>query len=89
MVVAEAMACGTPAIVSNMVGAKELISDGRNGFIIPAADSVALTNRMRWCIENRTLVRGMSAAARTAAERYSFKSYHRRLLAAVREVLGS
>jgi glycosyltransferase involved in cell wall biosynthesis len=89
MVVAEAMACGVPAIVSDMVGAKELIEEGHNGFIVPAGNCEALVERMRWCILNATAVRNMSIAARAAAERYSWVNYRRRLLAAVWEVLSA
>jgi glycosyltransferase involved in cell wall biosynthesis len=89
LVVPEAMACGVPAIVSDMVGAKELIEEGRNGFIVPSGNSDALVERMRWCIWNATSVHSMSTAARAAAERYSWANYRRRLLAAVREVLSA
>jgi glycosyltransferase involved in cell wall biosynthesis len=89
MVVAEAMACGVPAIVSDMVGAKELIEEGHNGFIVPSGNSDALVERMRWCIWNATSIRSMSTAARAAAERYSWANYRQRLLAAVREVLSA
>jgi glycosyltransferase involved in cell wall biosynthesis len=89
LVVPEAMACGVPAIVSDMVGAKELIEEGRNGFIVPSGNSDALVERMRWCIRNATSVHSMSTAARAAAERYSWANYRRRLLAAVREVLSA
>ncbi len=34
MVVTEAMAAGLPIIISNQVGAKDLVEDGENGFII-------------------------------------------------------
>ena len=89
LVVPQAMACGVPAIVSDMVGAKELIEEGHNGFIVPSGNSDALVERMRWCIWNATSVHGMSTAARAAAERYSWANYRRRLLAAVREVLSA
>jgi len=89
MVVAEAMACGVPAIVSDMVGAKELIEEGHNGFIVPAGNCEALVERMRWCILNATAVRNMSIEARAASERYSWANYRRRLLAAVWEVLSA
>src|SRR5262249_19340883 len=55
MAVPEAMACGVPAIVSDMVGAKEVIEEGHNGFIVPSGNSDALVDRMRWCICNATL----------------------------------
>jgi glycosyltransferase involved in cell wall biosynthesis len=88
LVVPEAMACGVPAIVSDTVGAKELIEEGHNGFIVPSGNSGALIERMRWCIWNATSVHSMSTAARAAAERYSWANYRRRLSAAVREVLS-
>jgi len=56
MAVPEAMACGVPAIVSDMVGAKEVIEEGHNGFIVPSGNSDALVDRMRWCICNATLM---------------------------------
>ncbi len=40
MVVLEAMAAGLPAIVSPNVGAKDLVEEGVNGFIIPAPQDV-------------------------------------------------
>ena len=89
LVVPEAMACGVPAIVSDMVGAKELIEEGHNGFIVPSENPDVLVNRMRWCICNATSVHRMSTAARAAAERYSWANYRRRLLSAVREVLSA
>jgi glycosyltransferase involved in cell wall biosynthesis len=72
-----------------MVGAKEVIEEGHKGFIVPSGNSDALVDRMRWCICNATLMHSMSTAARAAAERYSWANYRRRLLAAVREVLGA
>src|SRR5262249_28387622 len=64
LVVLEAMACGVPAIVSDTVGAKELIEEGHNGFVVPSGNSDALFDRMRWCIWNATSVRSMSTAVR-------------------------
>src|SRR5262249_50689532 len=69
MVVAEAIACGTPVIVSNMVGAKELVQDGRNGFIVPVGNLDVLVDRMRRCVINPGLAKKMSIAARATAQR--------------------
>lgn len=47
LVVNEAMACGTPAIVSDACGcAPDLIDDGLTGFRFPAGDSVTLSGRI-------------------------------------------
>lgn len=45
--VAEALACGLPAITSSRVGAaRDLIAAGRNGFTYPAGDDAALAARI-------------------------------------------
>ncbi|MGI4167505.1 glycosyltransferase [Klebsiella pneumoniae] len=52
MVVAEAMACGTPAIVSNMTGSKAIIEHfpGSGWIIEPTEESIY--SNMKYCIEN-------------------------------------
>ena len=88
MAVLEAMACGLPAIVSEMVGASEAIEEGRNGWTVPLADVPALTRRMAWCVENRAALAAMRPAARAAAERYSWERYGETLMAAMAGILG-
>ncbi len=47
MVVNEAMACGTPAITSDVVGcAPDMIDDGETGFTFPVGNVDALADRM-------------------------------------------
>jgi glycosyltransferase involved in cell wall biosynthesis len=87
MVVPEAMACGLPVIVTDMVGAKQLVEEGRNGFVVPAGNREALVERMRWSINNRMQLIQMSVSARTAAERVSWNHYRHRFAAAVEDVL--
>lgn len=41
-VVAEALACGLPAIVTDRVGARDIIRDGENGFVVPHRSPDAL-----------------------------------------------
>lgn len=41
MAVLEAMAAGLPVIVSANVGAKDLVEDGRNGYMVPVPDDAA------------------------------------------------
>jgi glycosyltransferase involved in cell wall biosynthesis len=87
MVVPEAMACGLPVIVSEMVGAKQLVEEGRNGFIVPAEDVSALAAKMRWLIQNRTMLAGMSSAARAAAEGARWANYRRQFRIAIEEIM--
>lgn len=86
-VVVEAMATGTPALVSEHVGAKEVINEGRNGWIVPAEDTEALTEQMRWCVKNRKQTVSMHDAAVKSARQYSWEAYRDRVLKTIGRIL--
>lgn len=87
MVVVEAMATGLPVLVSDRVGAKEAIEDGRSGWVLPAEDPDALAEQMHWCITRRDEVTGMKPHAVKAAQQYTWPTYHERVLEAIRRVV--
>ena len=89
MVVAEGMACGLPAIVTQNVGAKEMITANVTGQIVPAGDAVSLADSMGWYIEHVDRLPQMAAAARAAAERYSWDAYRSAVVARLIEAFGS
>jgi glycosyltransferase involved in cell wall biosynthesis len=89
MAVLEAMACGLPAIVSEMVGAREAIDEGASGWVVAPADSTALAARMAWCIEHRAAVAAMRPRARACAERYTWERYGARLNAVLARIVGA
>jgi glycosyltransferase involved in cell wall biosynthesis len=80
MVVAEAMACGLPVIVTENVGAKEMVTPEVNGQVVAAGDAAALASAMRWFLANRARLPEMSQAARLAAEQYDWSHYRRRVV---------
>lgn len=87
MVVAEALASGTPVLVSAMVGAKDLVTEGETGWIVPVEDADTLARRMLWCVRNREAVRALRPACRRAAEAATWPAYHERLAALLRRLL--
>jgi glycosyltransferase involved in cell wall biosynthesis len=87
MVVSEALACGLPVIVSENVGAKDMVVEGVNGWVVPAGDWRALAERMMWCAKNPEAVRAMAPAARASAEARSWDHYRRDLAATIEEFL--
>jgi glycosyltransferase involved in cell wall biosynthesis len=89
MVVAEALACGVPVLVSDMVGAKQLVAPGQNGWIVPHGDAVALAERMAWCVENRAAVHGMRERCRQSAAAAGWPAYHDRLTELLRGLLAA
>ena len=45
-VVSEAMACKLPVIVSQNTGAKDLVIDNYNGYVIPVRDEISLSSKL-------------------------------------------
>ncbi|HEY0513854.1 MAG TPA: glycosyltransferase family 4 protein [Thermoanaerobaculia bacterium] len=87
MVVAEALASGLPVLVTEMVGAKDLVTEGKAGWIVPVDDADALTGRMAWCAGHPDDVRAMKADCRRAAESATWPAYHRRFVDLLSEIL--
>jgi glycosyltransferase involved in cell wall biosynthesis len=88
MVVAEALASGTPALVSEMVGAKDLVTEGKTGWIVPVGDAAVLAERMAWCAAHPEAVRAMGPDCRRTAESATWPAYHRRFVELLRTILG-
>jgi glycosyltransferase involved in cell wall biosynthesis len=88
MVVAEGMACGLPAIVSENVGAKEMVTPEVNGKVVPAGDATSLAEAMSWFINHADRLPVMAAAARVSAEHYSWAEYRSRAIATLCEACG-
>src|SRR5918912_1121889 len=60
----EGMACGTPAVCTDVASLPEVVVDGVTGFIVPAHDPSALGRKLRWLLEHPQEARGMGQAAR-------------------------
>lgn len=85
MVVAQAMACGLPVIVTENVGAKDLIEEGVNGFVVPVGAPEIIAERLRLLHDDPERCRAMGRAARLSVEQgYSWQDYGDRLLSFVR-----
>jgi UDP-glucose:(heptosyl)LPS alpha-1,3-glucosyltransferase len=66
LVTIEAMASGLPVITTPCNGAGELITDGRSGFLVPAAADAVLADRLQQLLDASLRAR-MGAAARAVA----------------------
>lgn len=58
LVVVQALACGLPCIVSDAVGAKDLIFHHENGSVFPSQDAQKLAEELLWWNQNPRLVHG-------------------------------
>jgi glycosyltransferase involved in cell wall biosynthesis len=79
MVVIEAMACGTPVVVSENTGVKDAVRDGIDGYVVPIRDVQALKQRIGYLYEHREKIEEMGRNARKQAEKYSWERYRERI----------
>jgi len=80
LVVLEALACGLPVIVSTNTGAKEMVRDGEDGFVIPIRDVDALKQKLLLLYEDPDAQHKMAEAAAQRASQLTWEGYARRAL---------
>jgi glycosyltransferase involved in cell wall biosynthesis len=62
------MACGSPALVSDIPGNREWITPGENGWLFPPGDAHALAQAILDAVERRARLPDMGRSARRLAE---------------------
>jgi len=67
-VLLEGMACGAPAICTNVTSLPETVEDGVTGFVVPPNDSGALRDRIEWLRDHPSQARQMGLMARSRVE---------------------
>jgi len=86
LVTLEAMASGLPVIVTSHVGASELVSDRKEGLVVPPGDVPALVGAIDELVENEDLRISLGRAARARVEQgCSWTEYGDRVLRHIEE----
>jgi glycosyltransferase involved in cell wall biosynthesis len=80
LVVAEAMACGLPVVVSDHTGAADLVQHGENGFVVSYSDVAGYAAALETLRANPSLANRMGRAARATAQRHTWTAYQQRLV---------
>jgi D-inositol-3-phosphate glycosyltransferase len=87
MVALEAMACGTPVVVSQVGGLAFLVQDGITGYTVPVEDPQALADRLLMLLKDEQLRQQMGQRAAEKAKNYSWQNIVEQLLVVYQEVL--
>ncbi|WP_417229658.1 glycosyltransferase family 4 protein [Thermophilibacter sp.] len=86
----EAAACGTPSLVTDVGGARELIPDSTYGTIVPNSDPDTLAERIRQLMGQRELLLSQGKnVTRRVRELYDWKASAKSLLDACKEHSGT
>jgi glycosyltransferase involved in cell wall biosynthesis len=76
LVLLEAMASGLPVIATEKSGAGDCVTDGKDGFVVPARNVDALADRILWCYQHPHETMMMGRAARARVERQFTHAHH-------------
>ncbi len=77
----EGMACGLPALCTNVASLPEVVVDGVTGFVVPPNDPEALAFRLQWLQEHPREARAMGEAGRKRVlEHFTWDQVVRRCL---------
>jgi len=83
----EAMACGTPAICSNVAAMPEFVRHGETGFVFDHLDQ--LTDYLTYLRDRPEVAEQIGQRARQVVEReYDYRVVGRKLLAVYERMLG-
>lgn len=89
LVLLEAMACGLPVVATPHTAAPDLITDGREGFLVPIRDSAAIAEKLAALADDEDRRAAMSSAARATAAVFSWPAYASAMLAHLRTRLAA
>ncbi len=85
----QAMACGLPLICTTNTGGADIISEGREGFVVPVRDTEALREKITYLYEHQEEARRMGQAAREkVAAHFTWDHYARHMLEIYRKITG-
>ncbi len=81
MVLLEAMASGLPVIATRRTGADDCVTNGSDGWIVPARSVEALSDAILWCYKHRELLDNMGRQGRAKIEgAFTLDHYNERII---------
>ena len=87
IVAAEAMACGTPVVASNVPGPASFIEDGVSGRLVPAGDALALARAICELLDDEEIRRRLGLGALAAAREMTWEASADRVLGLYERVI--
>lgn len=86
-VILESMAAGTPVVATNIAGTREIVRDKQNGWLVPAANPIALADAIDEALVNKTARERFAGRAKEDVQAFSIEAIvaeHERIYASLR-----
>jgi phosphatidyl-myo-inositol alpha-mannosyltransferase len=80
LVLLEAMAAGLPVVASNIEGYSRVLTDGREGMLVPPRDELAVAGAVCQLLQDRKLAAQMGACGLQTSALYSWRSIAEQVL---------
>lgn len=87
LAILEAMASGVPLVLTPNTGAEDIMTDGREGFVVPPRDPGALRQSLLRLYEDDDARLAMGGAGAKRARQWTWDAYGDRIISAYRQVL--
>ena len=84
----EAMSCGLPVIATECSGAKMVVKNGINGFVIRPADVSALKDKIQWVLENKDMLPKMGKEASVSVKNLTWENYMKGIRETILKIYG-
>lgn len=79
MAIAQAMASGLPVVCTTNTGAKDIVTNNQDGFIVPIRDVDILAERILWCYQNQDICKNMGNLAKQNASNFTWDNYGQKI----------
>ncbi len=83
LVYQEALAEGLPILCTENTGGADIVTDGVEGFIVPAGDADIIATRIDACLRSRSLLPSMSKAARERSAQWTWERFRSEIRKAI------
>jgi glycosyltransferase involved in cell wall biosynthesis len=86
-VVIEAMACGSPVLVSENTGAKDAVEQG-GGVVLPVGNLMAWVSAVEFFYNNRSFLQKTGEKAAIVAKQYTWEAYHEQVFNTISDIVA-
>ena len=86
LVMQEAMSQGLPLIITPNTGGKDLVIEGKTGFMIPIRSPHVIAEKLNWFLENRSEILEMGKSAKLHAQKYTWENYGNLIVEAIKQL---
>jgi glycosyltransferase involved in cell wall biosynthesis len=89
LVLLEAMASGLAVVASEESGARDCVTEGKDGFVVKPRNVDTLAERILWCYQHRDEMRAMGRSARMKVEQHFTLSHYEERQIVLYRTLGN